>query len=244
MTEEQKRIRGGGPRVTAVMSVLGALLLAAGAYLLWTVRPGRTYVRVGSHELSKSELDRFAESRMRNAENRGIITHEQAQNPETLEKYRREAAQMWIFRTVLLDEAIRLKMKATPKDEEKYRTELDAALRKSGLYGSVDEYLKAGALPEDEMRRRFREDVLAHMLLKEKVEPNVAAPTLAEIEAERKRRQASGLPHGIPETRDAIREARYRRALGAYYRGLLRETQVHPEELVPTDAPRGSMPGL
>ena len=240
MTELAKKIRGGGPRTTALMSVAGALLLAAGAYFLWSVQPGRTYVSVGPHELSKAELDRYAQSRLKDAERRGIITPEQARNAETFEKYRREAAQMWIFRTVLLDEALRRRLKATPADEEAYGRELDGSLRRSGIYNSREEYFKSGVLPENEMRKRFREDILVYMLLNEEVASKVAEPTALEVEEARKSRRAAGLPDGRAEVAAAIREARYQTALRAYYLQLLRSVDVRPDGLVPTDAPRES----
>ena len=149
MTDGTKDLRGGGPRVTAAMSIAGALLFAVGAYVWWSHRPSRPYVVVGRHELSKAELDRFARSRMEDAKNRGMITPGQMLNPEVTEKYRREAAQMWVFRTVLLDEALRLKMKASPADEKRYRDSLESALRRHKLGSTVEDWFKSGVLQYD-----------------------------------------------------------------------------------------------
>ncbi len=240
MTELQKKsIRGGGVRTTVAMAVAGLLLLAAGGYLWWTQRPGRPYVVVGEHELSKSELDRYARARMENARNRNMLTQEQTANPEVLEKYRREAVQMWVFRTVLLDEALRRKFKATPADERRFRNSFENALRRNKLGQTIEDYFKSGALPEEELRARYREDVLVHMLLQEDVIKNMPRPSGAEVEAALAERRRSGVAKATRrEVEDDLYRASYNRALRAYYLKLLGATTVHPRNLAPVEPPK------
>ena len=238
MTDGTKDLRGGGPRVTAAMSIAGALLFAVGAYVWWSHRPSRPYVVVGRHELSKAELDRFARSRMEDAKNRGMITPGQMLNPEVTEKYRREAAQMWVFRTVLLDEALRLKMKASPADEKRYRDSLESALRRHKLGSTVEDWFKSGVLPEKELRERYREDILVDMLLRENVVKAIPRPTAEEVDRLFQERRRTG---AVSATRASVSEAisreRYREALCEYYMKLLQSADVHPAGLVPTEVP-------
>jgi len=226
-----------GAKATLVLAAAGVLLLATAAVVWFKIRPGRPYVAAGSHELSRAELDRLALSRMSNAVVRGIIQPKDVHSPEVFEKYREETARLWIFRMVLLDEAVRCGYKASRADEKRTKDGLEQALRRLGKQASADEYFKCGTLPENEMRERFREDVLIYKLLHEEVESKIAPPSEAEIEQLRKMRAAGGAVPDRREIETEIRRERYLIALRAFYLKLLKSTSVYPAELAPAEPP-------
>ena len=163
----------------AILHVLVLAFLAAavvGGVLLWQQRPWRVSVSVNGRVLTARELDMRAQLLLEDA-------RRMRQMPASLEDYRRQAAARWIVKEVFLSEAVARGFEVNPNDEKDALAKLEKDLTTHNM--TVEQYFKHMPLPEEAMRRDFREVLLVQKFLKRDVEEKISLTT-EEIESSMK----------------------------------------------------------
>ena len=160
----------------AIFHVLALVALAAvvvGGVWLWRQRPWRISVSVNGRILTARELDMRAQLLLEDG-------RRMSQSPAALEDYRRQAAARWIVKEVLLSEAVARGTELGAEDEREEISKLETDLKSHHL--TVEQYFRQMPLPEELMRRDFREVLLLRKFLKKEVDDKVSLTT-ADIEA-------------------------------------------------------------
>ena len=159
----------------AILHVLVLVVLAAvavGGVWLWRQRPWRIAVSVNGRILTARELDMRAQLLLEDGRRMGQL-------PVSLEDYRRQAAARWIVKEVFLSEAVARGIELGAEDERDELVKLEADLKAHNL--TVEQYFRQMPLPEELMRRDFREVLLLRKFLKKEVDDTVSLST-ADIE--------------------------------------------------------------
>lgn len=161
----------------ALSHALTLICLAAvsvGGWQLWRSRPWRVAVSVNGHALSVRELGLRAETLLDDARRVEHLVVASGHEAETLRHYRRQAAQMWIVKEVLLAEAVARGYAVTPDDEKEALAQVASRLRGRGM--TPDQFFREGPLPEDVKRRDFREGVLINKFTTKEVGDAIVVP--------------------------------------------------------------------
>ena len=159
-----------------LLHVLALVALAAvvvGGVWLWRQRPWRIAVSVNGRVLTARELDMRAQLLLEDGRRMGHL-------PAPLEDYRRQAAARWIVKEVLLSEAVARGVELGAEDEREEIAKLASDLKPHRL--TVEQYFRQMPLPEELMRRDFREVLLLRKFLKKEVDDKVSLTT-ADIES-------------------------------------------------------------
>ena len=146
--------------------------VVVGGVWLWRQRPWRVSVSVNGRVLTARELDMRAQLLLEDGRRMGQL-------PASLEDYRRQAAARWIVKEVLLSEAVARGVELGAEDEREEIAKLETDLKTHHL--TVEQYFRQMPLPEELMRRDFREVLLLRKFLKKEVDDTVSLTT-AEIE--------------------------------------------------------------
>lgn len=154
-----------------VLVVLAAAVV--GGVWLWRQRPWRVSVSVNGRVLTARELDLRAQLLLEDGRRMG-------QMPASVEDYRRQAAARWIVKEVFLSESVARGVELGAEDEREELAKLENDLKAHHL--TVEQYFRQMPLPEEQMRRDFREVLLLRKFLKKEVDDKVSVST-ADIES-------------------------------------------------------------
>ena len=123
--------------------------------------------------LTARELDMRAQLLLEDGRRMGQL-------PASPEDYRRQAAARWIVKEVFLSEAVARGIELGAEDEREEIAKLETDLKTHNL--TVEQYFTQMPLPEELMRRDFREVLLLRKFLKNEVDDKVSLST-ADIES-------------------------------------------------------------
>ena len=168
-----------------VIAIAALAAIAAGGVLLWRQRPWRTAVSVNGRILTARELDMRAQLLLEDGRRMGMIN-------VTLEDFRRQAAARWIVKEVLLAEAVDRGIELGADDEKDELVKLERDLKSHNL--TIDQYFRHMPLPEEMMRRDFREVLLLRKYLKKEVDDTISLSS-DEIDASMRTLRAKLLMH-------------------------------------------------
>ena len=153
-----------------VLVCLGAL--ATGGVWLWGRRPWRTAVSVNGRVLTAGELELRAQTLCDDAVRTKRLAIARGHEAEAVRSFRKEAAQMWIVKEVLLGEAVARGTTATQSDEKEALAQAATRLKKRDL--TVEDFFREGPLPEELKRQDFREGMLIGLFMKKVVGEKVS----------------------------------------------------------------------
>ena len=148
-----------------VFALVALAAVVVGGVWLWGQRPWRVAVSVNGRVLTARELDMRAQLLMEDGRRMGQL-------PAPPEDYRRQAAARWIVKEVLLSEAVARGIELGAEDEQEEIAKLEADLKSHHL--TVEQYFRQMPLPEEQMRRDFREVLLLKKFLKQEVDDKVS----------------------------------------------------------------------
>ena len=148
-----------------VFALVALAAVVVGGVWLWGQRPWRVAVSVNGRVLTARELDMRAQLLMEDGRRMGQL-------PAPPEDYRRQAAARWIVKEVLLSEAVARGIELGAEDEQEEIAKLEADLKPHHL--TVEQYFRQMPLPEEQMRRDFREVLLLKKFLKQEVDDKVS----------------------------------------------------------------------
>ena len=151
-----------------VLAIAALAAVVVGGVWLWRQRPWRVAVSVNGRVLTARELDMRAQLLLEDSRRMGQI-------PAQREYFRRQAAARWIVKEVLLSEAVARGIELGAEDERKEIVKLELDLKAHKL--TVEQYFKQMPLPEELMRRDFREVLLIRNFLKKEVDEKVSFST-------------------------------------------------------------------
>ena len=160
----------------AIFHVIALAALAAavvGGVLLWRQRPWRVSISVNGRIVTARELDMRAQLLLEDGRRMG-------HQPASFEDYRRQAAARWIVKELLLSESVARGVELGAEDEREELGKLEEDLKSHHL--TVEQYFRQMPLPEELMRRDFREVLLLRKFLKKEVDDKVSVTT-ADIES-------------------------------------------------------------
>lgn len=160
----------------AILHVVALAALAAavvGGILLWRQRPWRVSISVNGRPITARELDMRAQLLLEDGRRTG-------QPSASFEDYRKQAAARWIVKELLLSESVARGVELGAEDEREELEKLEGDLKPHHL--TVEQYFKHMPLPEELMRRDFREVLLLRKFLKKEVDDKVSVST-ADIES-------------------------------------------------------------
>ena len=166
---------------------------------LWGWHPARVSVAAAGQVVTSAELD----LRVRNAQDdlrrRGFT-------PPSPNVLRRHEAQVWIFKAVMLAEALRQGMTVTPDDERKERAKMSGSLKSHKL--TVEQFFKEGVLPESLKMEDFRSNVRVNKFLAREIDEkiNVSMPEIEARMAELQRRADEEAARGMKPTTKSDRK--------------------------------------
>lgn len=212
---------------------------------LWGWYPARVSVAAAGQVVTSAELD----LRVRNAQDdfrrRGLT-------PPALRVLRRHEAQVWIFKAVMLAEALRQGMTVTPDDERKERARMSALLRPHKL--TVEQFFKEGVLPESLKMEDLRANIRVNKLLAREVDgkDNVSGEEIEARMAELRRRAKDEAARGLkPTTRydrksaiNDLHRERYNKGGRAIFRSLYGSARVWSPEFPEMERLDGVSPPL
>ena len=161
--------------IMSVLSIIGAVALAAGAFFLWSNRPGRMAVSVNGRILTARELDWRAQTLIDDAKRVENLLIPEKQMKEAMRHYRRTAAKMWIVKEVLLAAAVESGVKVSSEDEKKSLAKVERQLKSRNL--TPEQFFKEGPIPEDTKRSDFKEAVLIGKYTKQEIEDKISVST-------------------------------------------------------------------
>ena len=159
----------------SVLSLIGAIALAGGAFVLWSNRPGRMAVSVNGRVLTVRELDWRAQTLVDDAKRVENLLIPEKQMKEAMRHYRRTAAKMWIVKEVLLAAAVESGVKVTGEDEKKSLSKVERQLKSRNL--TPEQFFKEGPIPEETKRADFKEAVLIGKYTKREIEDKISVST-------------------------------------------------------------------
>ena len=144
--------------IISVFAVVVAVVLLAGAFLLWRQRPWRVAAAVNGRVLTAAALDLRARADLDDAKRLGRLAFPASKEAEALAHFRREHAKLWILKEVILSEAVARNTGVGADDEAQEYERLSKRLKEFGL--TLDDYLKGGPIPEEQKRQDVRETIL------------------------------------------------------------------------------------
>lgn len=226
-------------RGLSLLLALAALAaVGVGGWLLWRNRPWRTAVSVNGHALSVGELSLRAETLFDDVYRAGRTAVPEGREAEVRRKCRRQAAQMWIVKEVLLAEAVARGYAVTPDDEKEALAQVATRLKGRGL--TPEQFFRQGPLPEDLKRRDFREGVLINKFTSKEVRdvvtvaPREIDARLAELQRDTLLNVRPGEKPRRPPTRkmalDMLRVERFRKGFRLLFRSLFAKAEVKSPE--------------
>ena len=212
---------------------------------LWGWYPAHVSVAAAGQVVTSAELD----LRVRNAQDdlrrRGFT-------PPALNVLRRHEAQVWIFKAVMLAEALRQGMTVTPDDERKERARMSGSLKPHKL--TVEQFFKEGVLPESLKVEDFRANIRVNKLLAREVDgrDNVSGAEIEARMAELRRRAEGEAARGLkPTTRydrksaiNDLRMERHNKGCRAIFRSLYGSARVWSPEFPEMERLDGVSPPL
>lgn|SRR5574344_1703633 len=213
--------------IISVLALVGAAAILVGLFLLWGVRPWRTAVMVNGHVLTARELSVRATGMMKDAEKYDHLLIPQKRRAEARRHFEREVAQLWIFKEIMLDEAVARRLVATPAEERESLARMNKQL--ASRHMTADQFFKNGPLPEEQLRREFKEGVLVNKLVDAEVTSKIKL-TSAEIDRRLDDLRRAALVKGVESFQkpsgkidrklaiDSLRNERYREAFRDFYR--------------------------
>ena len=230
-----------------LLHVLALVALAAvvvGGVWLWRQRPWRVAVSVNGRVLTARELDMRAQLLLEDGRRMG-------QPPAPLEDYRRQAAARWIVKEVLLSEAVARGLELGAEDEREEIAKLESDLKPHRL--TVEQYFKQMPLPEELMRRDFREVLLLRKFLKKEVDEKVSLTTegiescMKALKSKAFLQRAHGETQRIKTDRksvtDMLRASLHNKGYRDLLRSLFEKTDIRaPEYPFLEDVERSVMP--
>lgn len=159
----------------SVLSLVGAVALAGGAFFLWSNRPGRTAVSVNGRILTARELDWRAQTLIDDAKRMEKILIPEREKKEAMRHYRRTAAKMWIVKEVLLAAAVESGVKVSADDEKASLARVASQLKPRNL--TPEQFFKEGPIPEATKRSDFKEAVLIGKYTQREIEDKLSVGT-------------------------------------------------------------------
>ena len=216
------------------LALVGILALVAGGWLLWRNRPWWTAVSVNGRALSVGELGMRAATLLDDARRVEHLVVPKGREAEIDLHYRRQAAQMWIVKEILLAEAVTRGYTVSPDDEKQALAQVSARLKGRSL--TPDQFFREGPLPEEVKRRDFREGVLINKFTSKEIgDAIVVSPR--DIDARLTELQRLALATAKPgeKTRrtptrkmalDMLRAERFRRGFRQMFRALFAKADV------------------
>ena len=215
--------------------LVGVAAIVGGLWCLWGRRPWRTVVEVNGHVMTAGELRVRGASLLADAKKTQHLLVPAAREADALRHYEIKAAQLWIFKTLMLDEAVARNLKATPGEAKEQVKLMEKRLEGRGM--TVDEYFKNGPLPEEVLRREFDESVLLSKLLKQEVEDKIKLDSdeITKFQAELQKRAMElkkPLKRKIDRkfAIDAMRAQSYREGTKKFYESLRAKAEVRSPE--------------
>ena len=222
------------PRVLHALAVLGLLALLFGGQWLWRNRPWRMAIAVNGRTLSAGELDMRTRTLLDDARRVDHVKPSPDGEEALLRTYRRQAAQKWIVKEVLLSEALVRGYELAPEDTKAALAQVAARLRGRNL--TPDEFFREGPLPEAVKRRDFSEGVLINKFVAKEVRDVIVVPPedvdarMAKICQEALLAAKPGEKARKPPSRrrvgDMLRAERFRRGCRQLIRGLFAKAEV------------------
>lgn len=224
--------------VSVVLALAALAVVGAGGWQLWRNRPWRTAVSVNGHALSVGELRLRAAALLDDARRVEHLVVAEGREAEALLRYRRQAAQMWIVKEVLLSEAVARGYSATPDDEKEALAQVAARLKGRNL--TPEDFFREGPLSEDQKRRDFREGVLINKFTAREVR-DVIVISPKEIDARLDDLQKWALLNTKPGEKvrrpptrkmalDMLRAERFRKGFRLLFRKLFEKSDVKSPE--------------
>ena len=216
------------------LALVGLAAVVVGGVWLWQQRPWRTAVSVNGRILTARELDLRAQMLLDDVQRREHIAFSSARKSEALRHYRRQAAKTWILKEVLLSEAVAHGVEVGVEDEKDGLARMEKDLKAHNL--TLDQYFKESPLPEEALRRDFREVLLLKKFTTKEVTDKISL-TSQEIEDymnELKRQnQILTKPGEKPKMRtdrktaiDMLRADRYRKGFRALFRAAFPKVEI------------------
>lgn len=160
-------------RVFLVLAGLAAAV--GGAVYLWGQRPWRVVVEVNGHVMTAGELRARGKGLLEDAKKSQhlVVPKNRAKQAEAQHYYEARAANLWVLKMLMLDEALARKLKVTPGEAQESLRLMEERLKDHGDGMTVEDYFKHGPLPEDMLRSEFEEGVLLTKLLRQEVEDKI-----------------------------------------------------------------------
>ena len=212
---------------------------------LWGWYPARVSVAAAGQVVTSAELSLRVRNAQDDLKRRGLPL-------PSLTVLRRHEAQVWIFKAVMLAEAIRQGMTVTPDDERKERAKMSGTLKPHKL--TVEQFFKEGVLPESLKVEDFRANIRVNKLLAREVDgrDNVSGAEIEARMAELRRRAEGEAARGLkPTTRydrksaiNDLRMERHNKGCRAIFRSLYGSARVWAPEFPEMERLDGVSPPL
>ena len=243
-----------GVSIRVFLMLVGCAALVAGAVYLWRQRPWKVVVEVNGHEMTAGELRARGKGLLEDAKKTEhlVVPKNSAKQAEALHYYETKAANLWVLKMLMLDEALARRLKATPAEAQEAIKLMERRLKPRGM--TVDDYFKHGPLPEEMLRREFEEGVLVTKLLKQEVEDKIELkPDEITAHLEKMQRYAA-ITKKVPAKNinrktaiDELRSLRYLEGTRKFYESLRAKAEVkapdYPEvEVFKPSKPAGEVP--
>lgn len=222
-------------RPGSVLSCLSDETTRVFPWLQWQLRP---VVAVGEKTLTARELEWRAVTLLDDKKRVEHMAIPPEREEEALAQARRQAAQMWIVKEVMLAEAVAQKIKSTPADEKESLVQTAARLKSRKL--TPEQFFREGPIPEALKRRDFLEGVLINLLCKKEVLGRISLTTkqidvrLAELQKTALLETKQGEKPKVEPKRktaiDMLRAEAYRRGFRRLFRELYGKTGVRCPE--------------
>jgi len=142
--------------------------------------PATPAVKVNGAVMTFGELDGLAAGYLKYAREREGLVFASNMLGQAQAFYRKKAAKTFIYKTVMLEEAARLKIQVSEQDRQEGLRQIAEILKRQK--GTVDDFFKKGPQPEAVMRREFNDSLLIQKLLRQSVQQAIKVPE-AEIVA-------------------------------------------------------------
>lgn len=204
-------------------------------WLQWTLRP---VVSVGGRTLGARELEWRAQTLLDDAKRAEHLLVRPGRMEDALRHYRRQAAQAWIVKEVLLAEARARGMRVTPAAEKEALAATAAALKGRGL--TPEQFFREGPIPEALKRRDFQEAALIGLLTNVEVRDRISVTTkeaearLADLaKAALVETKQGEKPKTLPSRKamiDLMRAERFRAGFRKLFRALFGKVEVRCPE--------------
>ena len=219
--------------ISVFLMLLGLAAIVGGSFYLWGRRQWRVVVEVNGHTMTAGELRARGKGLLESAkrDEHLVVPNNRAKQAEARHYYEAEAARAWVFKVLMLDEALARKLQATPAEAQESVKQMEERLKPRGM--TVEDYFRRGPLPEEMLRREFEEAVLVAKLLKQEVESKISL-TPDEITKQQEELQRMAMltkklsPKEIDRkmTIDALRKARYMVGTKKFFESLRARADV------------------